>query len=250
MLSAFLFSCDLLDQASENSGLTEEEVVQGLKVALEVGTDTSVTVLNATDGYYKDKIVKILLPEEAEIIYDYAAQLNLEPAIEELVKKVNRSAEDAAIEAKPIFVSAITDMSIVDGFNILQGVDVTSKSESETFDSLAATKYLEYKTRTGLKNLFQPKIQNSLNKELIGGISASSAWSDVFGTYNQFANTIAGQIAGATPVETDLPAYTTDKALDGLFYKIGVEEKEIRKDPFAWALDILEKVFGSIFEAS
>ena len=243
-------SCELLEGLEGETGITNEQVVEGLKTALNVGTDSSVVSLNAADGYYADAAVKIFLPDEAKVIYDFASYIGGQSVIEDLVKKINRSAEDAAIEAKPIFVSAVTDLTITQGLEILQGVNVTAKNGRDEFDSLAATHYLEYKTRTKLKDLFKPKINTSLGKPLIAGISANSAWSTVMGNYNKFANTLAGQIAGATPVTSDLPEYTTDKALNGLFVKIGVQERKIRKDPFQWALDILEKVFGSVYQES
>lgn len=231
---AFLSSCDLTDSVVPS--LSQEEVVEGLKEALRVGTDTSVTTLNRTDGYFKDEVVKILLPPEVIMIQQNVNKLGIssvtQPLIDQLVLQINRSAEDAAVEAKPIFVNAITSMSIADGWAILNGEDT------------AATSYLKTNTYTGLKNLFQPKIENSLSKPLVGNVSAASTYNSIITKYNdaaKLANLIGGNYAIANPSLSD---YTTGKALTGLFIKVADEEKAIRTDPIARVNDILKKVFG------
>src|SRR5690606_20605707 len=116
----FFSSCEEVQDVLANPGLTNDEVVKGLKEALEVSTDTSVSILNALDGYYKDETVKILLPPEAAVIFDNLSKIpGGAQLVEETVLAINRAAEDAAIEAKPIFVNAITDMSFTDAFGIL-----------------------------------------------------------------------------------------------------------------------------------
>ena len=229
-LLAFLFasSCTKIDL-----GLTEDEVSQGLKEALRVGTDTSVTKVSKVNGYFGDLAVKIFLPPEAnQIVANKDLLPGLSWLIDSVVLSLNRAAEDAAIEAKPIFVDAITSMTIVDALNILHGNDT------------AATHYLHQATYMDLKTLFLPRIQNSLNKPLIG-VSANSLWNNLTGLWNSYANSIAGQLLGATPVNVTLPEYATNKALYGLFLKIGNQEKQIRQDPAARVNDILKKVFGS-----
>jgi hypothetical protein len=136
--------------------------------------------------------------------------------------KLNRAAEDAANEAKPIFVDAITTMTVEDGKAILFG------------DSTAATQYLNTKTHTQLEDLFQPQIKASLDK-----VGATAVWSQVFTTYNDLPTTI-------TKVNPNLDEYATEKALDGLFYKVSEEEKDIRGDINARVNDILQKVFGEL----
>ncbi|MFO8235550.1 MAG: DUF4197 domain-containing protein [Bacteroidales bacterium] len=229
--------------SEETSKLTEAEVVVGLKTALQVGTDTAVTVTSQDDGYYKDKVIKILLPEEAEIIEDYAQQLGLESTLDNFILSMNRAAEDAASEAGPILHDAITDLSISDGWDILNGTNPATSESTSNFDSTAATNYLISTTNQDLYNAFQPKIKTSLDKNLIEGYSTNEIWNTLTSTYNIYA---LG--AGLEQVNTELDVYVTEEGLDGLFHKVSVEEKVIRKDPAAWAQtrvgNILEKVFG------
>jgi hypothetical protein len=219
---------DEINKILGGKGLTNEEVIDGLKSALSVGTDTSVTVLNKLDGYYKDDLVKILLPEDAKPILD---KISLIPGglgdalLEQTIISINRAAEDAAIEAKPIFINAITGITITDGLSILNGADT------------AATFYLKDKTFSPLYDAFQPKIDASLSKDLVGGISANSAYKNLVDAYNN--------IPFVTKITTNsLSTHVTNKALTGLFIKVADEEKSIRTDPLARVNDILKKVFG------
>ena len=213
-----------------NGGLTNDEIIQGLKSALSVGTDTSVTILNKVDGFYKDDVVKILLPDDAKAIYD---NINKVPGgsllLEETIKSLNRAAEDAAVEAKPIFIDAITGITITDGLSILNGTDT------------AATAYLKGKTFTPLYNAFQPKIDASLSKTLVGNISANSAYSNLVSAYNTAS---LGGILFPQISTNSLSSHVTNKALTGLFIKVADEEMAIRKDRLARVNDILKKVFG------
>ena len=224
---------DFVDEA-----LTETEVIEGLKSALSIGTDTSVATVSQLDGYYKDALIKILLPPEADIIQQYLTMVpGMDQLWEETVMRVNRSAEDAALEAKPIFIDAITNMTIADGWGILNGGDT------------AATEYLIANTYTGLAGLFQPKIKNSLDKDLVGGISSNESWDALTSNYNDLVvNTLVGQLAGLEEINTVLDGYVTEKALDGLFLKVADEEKAIRTDPLARVNDLLDKVFSSLDE--
>ncbi len=221
ILGLFLLtSCEGLD-IPEPTGLTEAEMVAGLKEALKVGTDTSVKVTSRLDGYYKDKVIKILLPAEAQKVESTLRSMGMGSIVDELILKLNRAAEDAATEAKPIFVDAISAMTISDGKAVLFG------------DSTAATQYLNTKTYTQLEQLFQPKIKASLQK-----VGATTAWSEVFNTYNQ--------IPLVTKVNPNLDEYATEKALDGLFYKVSEEEKDIRGNINARVNETLRKVFGEL----
>ncbi len=232
--------------------LTESEVIDGLKTALTVGTDSSVFLTSRVDGYYRDEAIKILLPPEADIIYENKDNIlftatGLDQKIEDAVVALNRAAEDAATEAGPIFKTAITDMSISDAWAILNGTNPASGKKTAEFDSTAATNYLISTTYTQLRDAFSPKVNTSLDKKLIGTYSPNQMWSTLTTNYNSVANKSFGLI---TPMEnTDLGAYVTEKALDGLFSKVAKQEKEIRKDPLKWAAttvgDILDKVFGS-----
>ncbi|MDT8394216.1 MAG: DUF4197 domain-containing protein [Bacteroidales bacterium] len=234
-----MYSCEEADEVFENIGLSDAEIVAGLKEALRVGTDTAVSIVSKVDGYYKDEVIKILLPEEAGIIVDNLNNpllqgLGLDQLVEDIVLKINRAAEDAANEAAPIFWDAIINMSISDGYNILHG------------DDTAATHYLRISTFNALFDLYSPKMQNSLNKDIIAGVSAQETWNTLTGQYNTVANSILGQAAGLEPVQTDLGEYVTKKGLDGLFVKIAFEEKAIREDPLARVTDLLRRVFGSL----
>ncbi len=245
-------SCELF----ENQDITEEDVVAGLKTALEMGTDTACTDLHQTDGYYGNELVKILLPPEAdqmfELLNDPTMQalgldVLLQRKIDTVILALNRSAEDAASEAKPIFVDAITNMTITDGMNILQGdPEFLNTKDSSSFDSLAATHYMEFKTRESLFKLYEPKINASLDKDLGLGVSANEAWDVLIYFYNNYLPLF---VSGITPVdEVDLSAYATDKGLDGLFLFVGKQEKQIRDDPYKWGSDIIEKVFGYVYQ--
>lgn len=227
----FFTSCEETDLLPDQ--LTEAEVVAGLKNALVVGTDTSVKIVSAVNGYYGDPIIKILLPPEADAILEHADHpllqaVGIDSLLESVVLKMNRAAEDAAKEATPIFVNAITSMTFEDAFGILNGNDTS------------ATHYLRENTTQGLYSAFHPEIQTSLNKPLIGGTSANEMWFTLTDTYNQ----VAQFIPGWELVQTDLDEYVTYRALNGLFVKIADEEKAIRNDPVARVTDILKKVFG------
>ncbi len=246
IIALAFISCNTLNDIVDEQ-LTEDEIVQGLKTALEVGTDTSTTVLSAVDGYYKDKLLKILLPPEGEKMLQYVSIIETFAGsgyVEQTIKSINRSAEEAAKDAKPIFIDAITSMTIQDGLNILQG-----KSEANTeFDSIAATNYLIGKTRAGLVGVYAPKIDAALDKDLLGkGLSANELWSALVVGFN---TAITLNMINEEKIDPSLSLgeFTTGKALDGLFYKVGEEEKKIRKNPFEWALDILRKVFGSVHQ--
>lgn len=226
-----LSSCDelsLLEPIEE--GLSNDDIVAGLKEALEVGTDTSVAKLNVTDGYFKDAAVKILLPEEAQPVYD---RLNSIPGIstllDETILSINRAAEDAAIEAKPIFVSAITGMTIDDGLGILFG------------DDTAATAYLRTNTNDSLFAAFQPRIENSLSKDLIGNLSAEELYSRLINTYNDAS--LNGFLWDKIN-SNSLSEHTTRRALRGLFMKVGEQETDIRENPVERVTDLLEEVFA------
>lgn len=249
---------DLFNDGDEDS-LTTTEVVEGLKTALEVGTDTTVAQVSVTNGYYLDNILKIPLPDEASIITDNLDNVVfqtlgltsfLEEKVEEVILSVNRSAEEAAKGAAPIFKDVIRNMSISDAWAILKGTNPAETKKSETeFDSTAATAYLKSTTYQSLTDLYSPIVNNALDLDIGLGFSANDAWSTLTDTYNQVAESGAGLIAGLDPVETELDEFVVSKALDGLFYRVGLVEKEIRRDPLAWAAttvgNILKRVFGS-----
>lgn len=221
-------SCDELGIFGSAESLTDSEVIAGLRAALEHGTDTAVSRLSITDGFFGDAAIKILLPEEAQPVYDVINKLptNL---VDNTILAINRAAEDAAVEAKPIFVNAITSMTIADGKEILYGNDT------------AATHYLRQSTYQELFAAFQPKIETSLSKDLVLGLSAESLYSSLINAYN------LGSLGGLLydQIQTNsLSEHTTNRALRGLFVKVGDEEKLIREDPAHRVTEILEKVFA------
>lgn len=221
--------------SDENKPLSQTEITGGLKEALIVGTNKSAEILGATDGYYKDELVKIMLPPEADII---VKNINKIPGgndlVEDVLLRINRAAEDAVSEAKPIFVNSITSMSITDAVGILRGEDN------------AATQYLHKTTYNQLFELYRPKIKASVDKKLVGNISTGESWDQITSKWNSVANSVVGQIAGFKPVAVDLDEYLTNKALEGLFLKIETEEKLIRENPAARISSLLKRVFGSI----
>ena len=254
-------SCEYFNLDNED-GLSTEEIIEGLKTALQIGADSSTTRLSALNGYYLDEAVKILLPPEADVIYDNLSKLDnvvpgtksfIEGEMEKLVLSINRSAEDAADDALPILGNAITSLSISDGWDILNGkVPGTAKSATEEpFDSLAATHYMEQMTKTDLIAVFSEPMNTALQKPLVFNVSAYGLWNSITSTYNTAANTynsldILNLWDDIEPVNTDIGEFVTGKAMDGLFLKVGNEERKIRKDPFQWAIDIIQRVFGYI----
>ncbi|MGN6164806.1 MAG: DUF4197 domain-containing protein [Flavisolibacter sp.] len=201
------------------SGLSNDEIISGLKEALSVGTNNAAQKLSNVDGFFKDAAIKILMPEEAKKVETKLRNLGMGKQVDNAILSMNRAAEDASKEVAPIFVNAIKGMSIQDGVGILKGGD------------FAATNYLKDKTTASLTEKFRPVIEASLQK-----VNATKYWNTVFSTYNTFSS---------EKVNTDLVAYVTEKALSGIFYQVGLEEQKIRKDPVARTTDLLKKVFAN-----
>jgi len=217
----------------EQQPLSQSEIVAGLKQALVVGTDSSVAELSGLNGYLKDEAVKILLPPEADIITKNLSKLpGGQDLVDKVISSINHAASDAAKEAAPILVNSIKSMSIQDAAGILTGGDY------------AATEYLQRTNYDALVALYQPKIEGSLDKKIVGNYTAQQSWDEMTGKWNQVAGSFVGQLADLETVETDLSAYLTKRALDGLFLKIGETEKNIRQDPAARVTDLLKKVFS------
>jgi len=238
LLVILLASCAEMQQMAktvynDQKPLTQTEIIAGLKQALIIGTDTSVSKLSAVDGYLKDATVKILLPPEANTITSNLSKL---PGGHKLVDKVetgiNRAASDAAKEAAPILINSIKTMTIKDAAGILTGGDH------------AATDYLKEKNYDALVALYKPKIEGSLQKKLVGNISTQQSWDELTSNWNQVAGSFIGQMADLHKVETDLSDYLTKRAMDGLFLKIGETEKNIRQDPAARVNELLKRVFA------
>ncbi len=203
---------------TKGGSLSKEEIINGLKEALSVGTNNSAKRLGSVDGFFKDAALKILMPEEAQKAEKTLRSMGLSSLVDKAILSMNRAAEDAASGVGTIFLDAIKQMTVTDGLKILQGGD------------FAATEYLKSTTTTILANRMRPVIEASLNK-----VNATTYWNDVFTNYNRVS---------LKKVDPDLTAYVTSKAMDGIFYSIGQEEQKIRKDPAAQVTDLLKKVFG------
>lgn len=209
----------ILQKTSSGQALSNDEIVSGLKEALNVGANNASQKLSVVDGFFKDAAIKILMPEEAQKAEKKLRAMGMGKLVDNAILSMNRAAEDAAKNAAPIFVNAIKQMSIQDALGILKGGD------------FAATNYLKNKTTLSLTEAFRPVIEASLKK-----VDATKYWNTVFTAYNQFSS---------DKVNPDLSAYVTEKALAGIFYQVGLEEQKIRKDPMARTTDILKKVFAN-----
>lgn len=202
------------------SGLTNEEVIKGLKEALTVGTNNSASLASKLDGYYKNPKIYIPWPSEARDMKTKLTQMGFSKKIEEFEMSLNRAAEEAALKAAPIFVNAVTNMSVQDGFAILKGADT------------AATNYLRKSTYTSLKEQFTPVVKEAIEK-----VKVTSYWTPLATAYNKLP-----MVKKQNP---NLDEYVTDKAINGLMTLIADEEVKIRKDPAARVSELLKKVFGN-----
>jgi hypothetical protein len=222
-------------QTTTQVPLTEDDVINGLREALITGAKNSAGILGAENGYFGDATVIILLPDEAKVITDNLSKIpGGDKLVQDAILRINRAAEDAAKEAAPIFAASVKQMTIRDGFNILNGADN------------AATQYLRQTTYTELYALYKPKIAASTEKKIVGSVSTKESWDALTGKWNSLANSVAGKLANLKPVNTDLNDYLTNKALNGMFLKVELEELKIRKDVSARISPILRKVFGSL----
>lgn len=220
--------------------ITTAEMATALREALSEGVVASTGVLSQEDGYYGNTMLQILLPSEATTIINSISLIpNGETLLSNAIVNINRAAETAAKEVAPIFESAITSMTITDALNILKGSDT------------AATEYFEEKTYSEIKTLYSSKIDTALDKPIFLNISANSSWTALVNANNEVAVTLAGRLAGMKTVENiSIGEHATEKALDGLFYMVGQEEKKIREAPFDYAKDMIQKVFGALLDGT
>lgn len=221
-----VFSCtaeaQLLKKAKgllgKNGAFSKEEAADALKEAFVQGTGKGVDILSELNGYYGNPKVKIPIPPDAKNVEDKLRSLGLGNEVDQAIESLNRAAEDAAVEAKDIFIAAIKGLSITDALNIVSG------------QQDAGTRFLENQTTNDLTSKFSPIINASLKK-----VDATKYWEDIMGKYNK--------IPFVKKVETDLTAYVTQKAIDGLFVMIAQEELNIRENPAARTSELLKKVF-------
>lgn len=214
----FKKASSMLSKNSASGNLSTDEIVSGLKEALSLGAQKSSDKLSAVDGFFKDAAVKILLPKQVQDIESKMRMFGMGKLVDNAELSMNRAAEDASKSATPIFLSAIKKMTVTDALNILRGTDT------------AATGYLRKTTTPELTASFKPVIEESLKKT-----DAGKYWKDIFTAYNRLSS---------TPVDTDINSYVTGKTLDGIFYYVAKEEKDIRQNPAARVTDVLKKVFS------
>ena len=199
--------------------LSESDVAAGLKEALVKGTGTGTATASKLDGYFKNPRLKIPFPPEITKVETKLRQLGMNGLVDDFILSLNRGAEKAATEAKPIFVDAITSMTVKDAWGILRGEDD------------AATNYLRRTTSNSLEAAFKPVIKTSLD-----AVDATKYFTKIVNTYNK--------IPLIEKVNPNLEDYATDKAMFGLFLLIEDEERKIRKDPIARTTELLKKVFA------
>ncbi|HRD53590.1 MAG TPA: DUF4197 domain-containing protein [Flavobacteriales bacterium] len=213
----------ILGSTGGSPALTNDEVIAGLKEALRLGAERTVSSTSATDGFWGNQLIRIPFPEEAIKVKNTLTDLGINQPVQDFERVLNTAAERAAKEAVPVFVDAITGMSISDGFAILRGGE------------RAATDFLREKTSAALRAKFTPVVERATQE-----VALTSYWQPIASAYNT-----ATFITGGKAVNPDLNAYVTDKALAGLFTVLAQEEKRIRVDPLARATDLLRKVFAA-----
>lgn len=227
IILVFIFnvtSCAELQQVvnqlpQDSTAISNTDIAAGLKQALDFGIEKQVTKLTETDGFYKNDLVKILLPDELQKVDKALRDIGLSNLADEGLKMLNRAAEDAVKEATPIFINAVKDITFTDAKTILLGNDDE------------ATKYLISKTQTDLYNKFKPVINNSFNK-----VGADQIWNNLITKYNTIPFT--------PDVNPDLTDYVTNEALKGVYTMISIEEKDIRTKFESRTTNLLKKVFA------
>jgi len=219
--SPLFFSCGTLSKLPIGGGITDAEAAQAIREALMQGTGKGVSFLNKTDGFFGSEAYKLFLPPDAKKIENALRTIGMGNMVDKAILQINRAAEDAVGYAKPIFIDAIKEMTIMDAINVVRGPND------------AATNYFRQKTTDKLITAFTPSIKNSLDK-----LNATKYYADVVNAYNNFPTTF-------TKINPDLPSYVVGKAVDALFDQIAKEEANIRENPVARTTEILKKVFGS-----
>lgn len=203
----------------EKSGLSDAKIGSGLKEALKVGTENAVHLTGKTDGYFLSQVIKILMPEKLRTFEKGLRAVGYGPQVDEFVLSMNRAAEKAAPAAKQIFWDAVGEMTFDDARKILSGSDT------------AATEYFKGKTTDRLTATFKPVVDKSMNE-----VGVTRQYKELVGRYES--------IPFVKKESFDLDQYVVTKALGGLFYMVGEEEKKIRKNPAARTTDLLKEVFG------
>jgi hypothetical protein len=208
-----------IGSVAPKAGPDDSQIVAGLKEALTIGTDNAVSLVSATDGYFANQAIKILMPEKIKKVADVLGKVGYQKQVDEFVLSMNRAAEQAAPKAKSIFVAAIREMTFEDAKKILNGGDT------------AATEFFKAKTGERLYESFKPIVSSSMDE-----VGATRSYKEMMGKYTS--------LPFASAESVDLDHYVTNKSMDGLFYMVGQEEKKIRTNPAARVTDLLKTVFG------
>ena len=203
-----------------DNGVDEKTKVSGLKEALSVGTEKAVKQVSQVNGYFENQAIKIPLPDEIKNVMDALVRIGFKKQVDEFVLSMNRGAEKAAPQAASIFVNAVKAMTIADAGKILLG------------DDTAATEYFKTKTHDDIYKAFKPVISASLDS-----VGATKAYKSLMDK--------AKSVPFLERSTVDLDHYVANKAIDGLFYMVGQEEKKIRIDPAARGTELLRTVFGA-----
>jgi hypothetical protein len=209
-----------IDKTINNKGLTNQEIIDGLKEALSIGSNNAGSSASKVNGFFGNSLIKIPFPPEAVKMESKLRSIGMGKQVDEFILTMNRSAEEAAKQSAPIFVNAVKSMTINDGIGILKGKDT------------AATSYLRQKTISELHMKFKPVIKSAIQK-----VDVTRYWNPLITAYNK--------IPMVEKMNPDLDEYITNKALNGLFVLVAQEEIKIRKDPAARVTALLKKVFGN-----
>jgi len=205
--------------STQKGGPDESTTASGLKEALSISTEKAVNSVSRVDGYLGNQAIKILMPENIQKVADVLGKIGYQKQVDDFVLSMNRAAEKAAPKALSFFVDAIKEMSIEDAKKILGGGDT------------AATEFFKQKTHDKLYGAFKPVVSSSMDE-----VGVTRSYKDMMGKYES--------IPFMEKQSLDVDHYVTNKALDGLFYMVGQEEKKIRTDPAARVTDLLKTVFG------
>ena len=227
LMSMSLVACtpqqiqQVTDALFGSGDITQTEASGGMKEALKLGLINATGILSEQDGYYGNSLVRIPWPEEAEFVMNAMSTIGMQDKVDNVTRSLNRAAEKAAEEALEVFLESLTRMTLQDAIGIVKG------------GNGAGTEYFKRTTTDILTERFRPIIEQSL-----GDVNATNIWANTIGIYNNLP------IPGKEPVETDLTAFVTEKAMDGLFIMVEKKENEIRDKLSARSSDLLQKVFG------
>ena len=232
----FLTGCETMNQiasslpqtttpgstSSTSGAISQDQAVTGIKQALNNGLQNSIKTLSASNGFFGDALVKILMPQEAQKVEQALRSVGMGKLVDNFILSLNRAAESAVKEAAPVFVNSLSQMTVTDAFNILLGSNQD-----------AATSFFKRTTSATLTQKFSPIVESALGKN-----NVSTYWTQITTAYNALP-------ISTNKVQTDLKAYVTQKAIDGLFVKVADEELKIRQNiGGSRNSSILQSVFG------